>query len=49
MIVIRPDMSNILAINISQPPSALFLADVLLLVDVTRSHIYPYISYNITI
>lgn len=49
MIVIRSDMSNISAINISQPSCALFLADVLLLVDVTRSHIYPYISYNITI
>ena len=49
VIVIVPDMSNILAIYISQPPCALFLADVLLLVGVTRSHIYTYISYNITI
>ena len=49
IIVIWPDMPNILAINTSQSLCALFLAGVLLLIDVTRSHIYPYISYNITI
>jgi hypothetical protein len=49
MTVFRPDMPNILVINISQSLCAILCVGVLLLVDVTRSNINTCIFYIITI